>query len=266
MRGIWQRVAFWRKMVWHGGLSLIALVTGAIVGVGLLIRDEILPSKTADGLHLSSLPSLSFWQWAVFAVVVFAIFIGEGAFRQYQRLFDESVEKLVEREGRIAVLERKQPDITLILPEPEMLGVLDIRRFDIGIVTSRDFAPSLATRIFVRAVEPPLPKEFRLPAQVSDAWDDIGVDETRYWTILRTQRGTTNGQPMSQAICSLTTAQAFALDLIHGVDAYLISYKLTARNLREGIDFYCAMKRSVVNRTDFIWDVTWGLGGRGFRQ
>jgi len=47
----------------------------------LFLRDEFLPHRWQEWLRLSSLPSLSFWQWTTVAAVLFAPFLLEGAFR-----------------------------------------------------------------------------------------------------------------------------------------------------------------------------------------
>jgi hypothetical protein len=70
----------------------MALFVGQIVSFALLIRGEILPEKLQNKLHLSALPSLSFWQWTTFAAILFVLFVLEGAY-QYDKGLREELEK-----------------------------------------------------------------------------------------------------------------------------------------------------------------------------
>jgi len=75
------RLWVWRKIVWRGGRALKALLLCEALALALFTRDEVLPQRWQDLLHLSAIPSLSIWQWTTLAPALFALFILEGAYQ-----------------------------------------------------------------------------------------------------------------------------------------------------------------------------------------
>lgn len=62
----------------------MALLLSPAVAIAQLTRDELLPTRWAEKLHLSDLPSLSLWQLIVIGSFFFFLFVGEGAFRVWR--------------------------------------------------------------------------------------------------------------------------------------------------------------------------------------
>jgi hypothetical protein len=75
------RLWAWHKIIWHGGLALKAMLVGDALALVLLARDEVLGERWQRALRLSSLPSLSVWQWTTIVAALFTLFVLEGAYQ-----------------------------------------------------------------------------------------------------------------------------------------------------------------------------------------
>ena len=218
------------------------LWAGIVLTAAITVVSALLDTPEAEsqlGVHVNS-------AWVtVGALAAFILFVGA---------------RVIGLERENARLKEARPNLTVALRDPEAIGVLDGRHFQIAVSNEPGFAASLQTRVSVQDVQPPLAQNVRLPAQLQSWAEDISPSDTAHFTVLHTQHGSTGGNQRAEAVCMLLN-RPLSLDLIHGAERYEIFYRVTANNLPRGIDFYCAMKRRVVDN-EYVWDVTWGLGSK----
>jgi hypothetical protein len=216
---------------------------GIVLGAAFLVASAILDTPEAEsrlGVQLAN-------SWVIVAgAILFVIAV-------FFKVFDLQAD--------LIRLRRTQPKLSVELPEAVTFELLDSPDFQVAVSNAPNFASAVQAKVFVQATDPPQ-LNVRFPAQLQQWSRNIGPDETTHYRVLQKQHGASGGNPTCTLWSLVESGGAFHLDLIHGSDRLLISYRVTANNLARGIDFHCSVKRSAPDGANFQWETTWGFGLR----